>query len=89
MDRRQFLATTAATTVTVTTRQTFAQRGATGSDWAQWRGPGGTAAVPKQTAPVNWSNSQNIKWKTRMALPGSLQRSAQQRTSQAWLRLFL
>jgi len=25
----------------------------------------------------------------RMALPGSLQRSAQQRTSQAWLRLFL
>jgi|GEM_PF-3530538 hypothetical protein len=26
---------------------------------------------------------------TRMALPGSLQRSAQQRTSQAWLRLFL
>ena len=25
----------------------------------------------------------------RMALPGSLQRSAQERTSQAWLRLFL
>ena len=37
--------------------------------WPQWRGPLGTGAAPDADPPVDWSESQNIRWK--IALPGS------------------
>lgn len=39
-----------------------------GRDWPQWRGPLGTGEAPEATPPVIWSESENVKWKTR--LPG-------------------
>lgn len=40
-----------------------------GEQWTQWRGPFATgAAGDNSDPPVNWSETQNIKWKT--ALPG-------------------
>ena len=64
MDRRQFLAASASATLALATDHALAQRPAGGSDWSQWRGPGGTGAVPKEKAPANWSSTQNILWKT-------------------------
>jgi len=37
--------------------------------WPQWRGPLGTGAAPKGNPPIEWSEQQNIRWKTR--LPGT------------------
>jgi len=46
---------------------------AAGSDpadfWPQWRGPSGTGAAPLADPPVTWSETKNIRWKTRV--PGS------------------
>ena len=39
----------------------------TGSDWLQWRGPLNTGMAVGD-APLRWSDSTNIKWKT--AIPG-------------------
>jgi len=40
------------------------------SDWPRFRGPNGTGVSPdKETAPVTWSPSENIKWK--VDLPGA------------------
>ena len=36
--------------------------------WPQWRGPLGTGVAPKAQPPVQWSETRNIRWKTR--LPG-------------------
>jgi len=41
---------------------------ALGSDWAQWRGPGGTGYVAEANPPIEWSESKNIRWKT--TIPG-------------------
>ena len=36
--------------------------------WPQWRGPLGTGVAPHADPPVEWSESQSIRWK--VALPG-------------------
>lgn len=33
-------------------------------DWPQFRGPGADAHVPEQPVPLEWSETQNVKWKT-------------------------
>ena len=38
-------------------------------NWPQWRGPLATGAAPAGNPPVEWSEQQNIRWKTR--LPGT------------------
>ena len=37
--------------------------------WGQWRGPLSTGVAPHGNPPVEWSDRENIRWKTR--LPGS------------------
>lgn len=37
-------------------------------NWPQWRGPAGNGLVLHGNPPVNWSESQNVKWKVR--IPG-------------------
>jgi outer membrane protein assembly factor BamB len=36
--------------------------------WPQWRGPLATGAAPSADPPVTWSETQNLKWKTK--IPG-------------------
>ena len=36
--------------------------------WPQWRGPLGTGAAPNATPPVEWSETDNLRWK--VPLPG-------------------
>jgi outer membrane protein assembly factor BamB len=38
-------------------------------NWSQWRGPLGTGAAPEGNPPIEWSEQQNIRWKT--GLPGT------------------
>lgn len=42
----------------------------TGADanWGQWRGPSMTGVAPLAKPPVEWSETENVRWKT--ALPG-------------------
>ena len=53
---------------------TFATAGALGqvvnplAQWGQWRGPLATGAAPKADPPVEWGETKNIRWKTK--LPG-------------------
>lgn len=37
--------------------------------WPQWRGPLGTGEAPGAQPPLEWSETENIRWKTR--LPGT------------------
>lgn len=41
---------------------------ASNNNWMQWRGPLGTGEAPNAAPPIDWSESQNVRWKTR--LPG-------------------
>ncbi|MBC8244382.1 MAG: PQQ-binding-like beta-propeller repeat protein [Verrucomicrobia bacterium] len=36
--------------------------------WGQWRGPLATGAAPRANPPVEWSETKNVRWKTK--LPG-------------------
>ena len=38
------------------------------AQWGRWRGPLATGAAPKADPPVEWSETKNIRWKTK--LPG-------------------
>ena len=38
------------------------------SHWPQWRGPLGTGAADSAEPPVNWSETENVRWK--VPLPG-------------------
>jgi outer membrane protein assembly factor BamB len=38
------------------------------AQWGQWRGPLGTGVAPRGDPPLEWSEQQNIRWKT--AIPG-------------------
>ena len=35
-------------------------------DWTQFRGPGGLASSDDKGLPVNWSDDENIVWKTKL-----------------------
>jgi outer membrane protein assembly factor BamB len=41
--------------------------GAIGADWPQFRGPGGLGHSTSQGVPINWSETENIAWKTPIA----------------------
>lgn len=41
---------------------------AAGADWPQFRGPGGSAVSPETGLPVQWSSTENVRWKAD--LPG-------------------
>src|SRR5205814_1077900 len=36
--------------------------------WPQWRGPSGTGVAPAAQPPIQWSETNNVRWKT--AIPG-------------------
>lgn len=40
-------------------------------DWSRFRGPNGSGVSSDTTVPVEWSDSQNLKWKTPMPGPGA------------------
>ena len=44
---------------------------ATSTDWPRFLGPTGAAIVPESSAPLTWSDSENILWKAEMPGPGS------------------
>ena len=39
------------------------------SQWPQWRGPLGNGTAPRANPPLRWSETNNVRWKTR--LPGA------------------
>src|SRR5205809_3553967 len=41
---------------------------ATPDSWPQWRGPLASGVAPRANPPVQWSETNNIRWK--IALPG-------------------
>ena len=41
------------------------------TDWLQWRGPLGTGQSEEKTAPLNWSDTENVKWKVPLDGPGN------------------
>ena len=41
------------------------------ADWTRFRGPNGTGISPDGPAPIEWSESKNLKWKTPLPGPGS------------------
>jgi outer membrane protein assembly factor BamB len=41
------------------------------TDWPRFLGPTGAAVVQESTAPLKWSDSENIVWKAQMPGPGS------------------
>ena len=42
---------------------------ANGSDWAQWRGPDGTGYAANCNPPLEWSQTNNVRWKAE--IPGA------------------
>jgi outer membrane protein assembly factor BamB len=42
-----------------------AQAGSGSEYWPRWRGPDGNGTAPNANPPVQWSESQNIKWKVQ------------------------
>ncbi|HUR59470.1 MAG TPA: PQQ-binding-like beta-propeller repeat protein [Opitutaceae bacterium] len=42
--------------------------GAAAANWPTWRGPSGAGVAPDARPPLKWSDTENIKWKTK--LPG-------------------
>lgn len=43
----------------------------TASDWSRFRGPNGSGVSPDSAAvPINWSEEENLKWKTDLPGPG-------------------
>ena len=38
------------------------------ANWPQWRGPNGDGSAPDEKSPTTWSETKNLKWKTK--LPG-------------------
>ena len=45
-----------------------AQEAPEGQFWAQWRGPLNTGLSPTANPPLEWSETQNIRWKVE--IPG-------------------
>src|SRR5208282_1510515 len=42
------------------------------TDWSRFRGPDGSGISPdKQSPPVKWSETENVKWKVKLPGPGA------------------
>lgn len=41
-----------------------------GSNWPQWRGPGGSGVSEEKYLPLEWSETKNIQWKTAIPSRG-------------------
>jgi outer membrane protein assembly factor BamB len=41
------------------------------ADWLQWRGPLGTGQSDEKAIPLNWSSTENVKWKAPLDGPGN------------------
>jgi outer membrane protein assembly factor BamB len=41
------------------------------TDWPQFRGPGGGGSIIGADVPFEWSDTQNVRWKTELPGPGS------------------
>ncbi|MDB4794582.1 PQQ-like beta-propeller repeat protein [bacterium] len=65
---RKSISLLAAFGFTVVTAGVFGQAVNPLAQWGQWRGPLATGAAPKADPPVEWSETENIRWKTK--LPG-------------------
>lgn len=39
-------------------------------DWSSWRGPLNTGVAPQSDPPIEWSETRNVRWKTRLPGPG-------------------
>lgn len=44
---------------------------ATGADWPSWRGPFGTGVSIETNAPLKWSRTQNVRWRTVLPEAGN------------------
>ncbi|MBK8090752.1 MAG: PQQ-binding-like beta-propeller repeat protein [Verrucomicrobiaceae bacterium] len=44
---------------------------ASSTDWPRFLGPTGAALAPESKAPLKWSDSENVLWKSEMPGPGS------------------
>lgn len=40
-------------------------------EWSRFRGPNGTGISRDATIPIEWSDTQNLRWKTKLPGPGS------------------
>ena len=47
-----------------------AARGGGGANWPSWRGPVNSGVAPDADPPVEWSESENIRWKVDLPGPG-------------------
>lgn len=64
--KRQLVSLTiaiAASTVSTMALSTRAQ----GEDWPMWRGPRGDGVSLESKAPMKWSTTENVRWKTKIA----------------------
>jgi len=52
----------------ITASTSLAANDARNQNWPQWRGPTGNGVAPASDAPLKWSETENIRWKTR--IPG-------------------
>ncbi len=41
------------------------------TDWSRFRGPNGTGISPDASIPIEWSDTLNLRWKTKLPGPGS------------------
>ena len=52
-----------------------AQEAPDGQFWAQWRGPLNTGVSPTANPPLEWSETENVRWKWRYRGEASPHRS--------------
>lgn len=43
---------------------------AVAENWPQWRGPTGNSVSGEKSAPLNWSKTENVQWRTPLPGPG-------------------
>jgi hypothetical protein len=63
--------TTSLLTIAVAATLLFAPLSADAENWAQWRGPSANGVAPGAAPPLEWSETQNIRWKVPVPGRGS------------------
>ena len=58
----------------------FAQVSA--ADWTQFRGPGGAGLSDAKGAPLKWSDTEGLVWKTDLPGPGASSPRSEEHTSE-------